>query len=107
MLAEMGDETFRLGNLHKQSYEELILSEAMLAPLEQTFTWSVPMCSDCAYEPFCGADPTFHHATEHDYVGRKPNSAFHQRNSAIFRILLERYEDDPFARTVFEGWASR
>jgi His-Xaa-Ser system radical SAM maturase HxsB len=107
MLAEMGDTRFRLGNLHEQTYPELILSDAMLDPLEQSFTWSVPMCSDCAFEPYCGADPTFHYATQGDYVGRKPLSAFHQRNSAIFRMLLERYEDDPFAHDVFLGWSGR
>jgi uncharacterized protein len=107
MLAEMGDQTFRLGNLHTQTYEELILSDALLDPLERSFTWSVPMCSDCAYEPYCGADPTFHYATQRDLVGHKPSSAFHQRNSAIFRMLLERYDNDPFARLIFESWAGR
>jgi His-Xaa-Ser system radical SAM maturase HxsB len=107
MLAEMGDQIFRLGNVHIDSYEQLILSDALLQPLDETFTWSTPMCSDCAFEPLCGADPTFHHATQDDYVGRKPTSAFHRRNSAIFRLLLERYENDPHARTVFESWASR
>ena len=80
MLAEMGDKTFRLGNLHQDSYEEIMLSEALLAPLDESFTGSVPMCQDCAFEPYCGADPTYHHATEGDYVGRKPTSAFHRRN---------------------------
>ena len=107
MLAEMGDTTFRLGNVHEHGYPELILSDALLDPLEQSFTWSVPMCNDCAFEPYCGADPTFHHATSGDYLGRKPLSAFHRRNSAIFRMLLERYEDDPHAHQVFLRWAGR
>lgn len=107
MLAEMGDWTFRLGNVHAQSFEELATAEAMLRPLDESFTQSVPMCSDCAFEPFCGSDPTFHHATQGDYVGRKPVSAFHRRNSAIFRMLLERYDRDEHARSTFEAWASR
>ena len=37
MLAEMGDKTFRLGNLHDDSYAELILSDALLDPLEESF----------------------------------------------------------------------
>ena len=36
MLAEMGDTTFRLGNLHRDSYEEIMLSEALLEPLEES-----------------------------------------------------------------------
>jgi His-Xaa-Ser system radical SAM maturase HxsB len=106
MLAEMGDKTFRLGNLHEDSYEEIMLCEALLRPLEESFTLSAPMCQDCAFEPYCGADPTYHHATEGDYVGRKPTSGFHRRNSAIFRLLLDRYESDRETRALFQTWAS-
>jgi His-Xaa-Ser system radical SAM maturase HxsB len=106
MLAEMGDTTFRLGNLHCDSYEEIMLSEALLAPLEESFTGSVPMCSDCAFEPYCGSDPTYHHATSGDFLGRKPNSGFCRRNMAIFKLLLERYEGDLETRALFRTWAS-
>lgn len=106
MLAEMGDTTFRLGNLHHNSYEELMLSEALLAPLDESFAASAPLCSDCAFEPWCGADPTYHHATTGDYLGRKPTSGFHRRNKAIFELLLERYETDPETRALFQTWAS-
>jgi uncharacterized protein len=106
MLAEMGDKTFRLGNLHHDSYEELMLSDALLGPLEESFTASAPMCQDCAFETYCGADPTYHHATTGDFVGRKPQSGFCRRNMAIFKLLLERYEGDPDTRALFQTWAS-
>jgi len=106
MLAEMGDTTFRLGNLHRDSYEEIMLSDALLGPLEESFTGSAPMCTDCAFEPYCGADPTYHHATAGDYLGRKPNSGFCRRNMAIFKLLLDRYESDPSTRALFTTWAT-
>lgn len=106
MLAEMGDNTFRLGNLHRDSYEEIMLSEALLRPLEESFAQSSPMCQDCAFESYCGADPTYHHATQGDYVGLKATSGFHRRNSAIFSLLLDRYENDPETRALFRTWAS-
>jgi hypothetical protein len=65
------------------------------------------MCNDCAFEPFCGADPVYHQATTGEFLGRKPSSGFHLRNSAIFRLLLERYHSDPHARNVFLAWAGR
>lgn len=106
MLAEMGDKTFRLGNLHEDSYEEIMLSDALLQPLEESFTGSAPMCTDCAFEPYCGADPTYHHATGGDFLGHKPTSGFCRRNMAIFKLLLDRYEADAFARSLFQTWAS-
>jgi radical SAM protein with 4Fe4S-binding SPASM domain len=105
MLAEMGDQTFRLGDLYSDSYEEIMLSEALLAPLEESFAPSAPMCSDCAFEPYCGSDPVYHYATSGDFLGRKPESDFCRRNMAIFKHLLGRYESDPEARKTFLRWA--
>jgi uncharacterized protein len=107
MLAEMGDETFRLGHLATHSYEEIMTSEALLAPLEESFAPSAPMCSDCAFEPFCGSDPVYHHATSGDFLGRKPESDFCRRNTAVFKHLLDLYENDDFARATFLSWAGR
>jgi His-Xaa-Ser system radical SAM maturase HxsB len=104
MLAEMGDTSFRLGNVHRDSYDEIFLADNLLDALERSYTGSAPMCSDCAFEPYCGADPVFHHATGGDPVGHKALSAFCRRNMSVFRRLLTLYEDDPFARQVFHRW---
>jgi radical SAM protein with 4Fe4S-binding SPASM domain len=107
MLAEMGDRTFRLGNIQDDSYASLILSSELLDPLAESFTLSAPMCTDCAFEPYCGSDPVYHHATTGDFLGRKPTSDFCRRNMSIFRLLLELYESDQFARDLFRQWAYR
>jgi uncharacterized protein len=106
MLAEMGDKTFRIGNVHQDSYEEIVLSEALLGPIEESFAASVPMCSDCAFEHFCGADPVFHHATQGDFVGRKPLSAFCKRNMSIFRRLIRLMQNDDEVQRIFVRWAN-
>jgi len=104
MLAEMNDKTFKLGNVHSNTWEEIMSSDALLDPLEQSYTGSVPMCSDCAFEPFCGADPVFHHATQGDMVGNKPSSAFCTRNMAIFRRLIKQLRDEPDVRSIYMRW---
>ncbi|MCY1547235.1 His-Xaa-Ser system radical SAM maturase HxsB [compost metagenome] len=106
MLAEMQDHTFRLGNLLTDRYEDMILSDTLLNALEDSFTLSAPMCADCAYEPFCGADPVFHHATSRDVLGRKPESAFCQRNMSIFKHLIALMRRDPAARKIFMEWVN-
>lgn len=107
MLAEMGDLTFHLGNLAADSYEDIILSDALLDVLEGSFSGSLPMCSDCAFEPYCGTDPVYHHAIHGDIVGRKPESGFCQRNMAIFRHLIELMRSDPQVKQMFLRWANR
>jgi radical SAM protein with 4Fe4S-binding SPASM domain len=106
MLAEMGDHTFRLGNT-QNSYADIMLSEQLLAPVEQSLTLSAPMCSTCAFEPYCGADPVFHHATMGDFVGQKTMSAFCQRNMGVFTAILRRAREDGFAQDLFLRWAQR
>src|SRR5271170_58960 len=49
MLAEMGDQSFRLGHLDTESYDDMIGSEALLAPLDETMLEGAPMCNDCAF----------------------------------------------------------
>ena len=107
MLAEMGDDTLRLGDVHTSTYEDIYLSDTLLDALENSFTLSVPMCSDCAFEPFCGADPVYHHAVMADFTGRKPDSEFCRRNMAIFKHLLQLMRSDKTTAAIFQRWANR
>jgi radical SAM protein with 4Fe4S-binding SPASM domain len=107
MLAEMGDHTFRLGSLATDSYEDIMLSDKLLTPLEESFAGSAPMCSECAFEPYCGAEPVFHHAVQGDFVGRKAESGFCNRNMSTFRFLITKMREDAEARKIFLRWANR
>src|SRR2546425_10711712 len=106
MLAEMGEEKFKLGKVLENSYEQIFSSPNLLDPLEDSFAYSVPMCNDCAFEPYCGADPVFHYALYKDYVGRKPESEFCSRNMETFRFLIKKMEGDTFIRKLFTKWAN-
>ncbi|MBP0599549.1 His-Xaa-Ser system radical SAM maturase HxsB [Herbaspirillum sp. LeCh32-8] len=105
MLAEMGDTTFKLGTVN-DSFEKLFTNEMLLQALDDSFAYSAPMCHDCAFEPWCGADPVFHWGQQKDFVGRKPESEFCQRNMHIFKGLIRRMEEDPFVRQLFTRWAN-
>lgn len=88
MLAEMNDKTFRLGNIHQDSYEAIFGSERLRTLVGASVNESLPGCSDCAYQTYCGADPVFHHATQQDVVGRRPDSEFCKKNMAIINELF-------------------
>jgi uncharacterized protein len=104
MLAEMGDSSFELGNVLYNSYEEIFLNPKLLDPIEESFAYSVPMCNDCAFEAYCGADPVFHHARHKDFIGRKPESEFCNRNMKIFKYVIGRMESDPYVKRLFMSW---
>jgi His-Xaa-Ser system radical SAM maturase HxsB len=107
MLREMGDTTFRLGSVRTHDYKQLILSDALLDAVEASFAPSNPMCSECAFEPYCGSDPVIHHTTQRDFTGHKPTSEFCQRTMTIVPLLLQMYREDPYCRELFNRWALR
>jgi len=104
MLAEMGKREFRLGSLSKDSYENVMLSDALLDPLEKSLTESSPMCTDCAFQSYCGSDPVRHFATQGDVVGNKKLSGFCIKNMEIIRHLILLLEEDSDAREVLLSW---
>jgi His-Xaa-Ser system radical SAM maturase HxsB len=104
MLAETGDKSFCLGNVHKHSHAQLFLNDTLAELLASTMTDATPMCTDCAFEPWCGTDPAFHQATQGDPVGHRPTSAFCARNMHVFRLLVRMLEDEPKTRDVLESW---
>ena len=107
MLHEMGDSSFKLGNLHQNTYEDFFTSDALLNTLEDSFTSSIPMCSDCAFEQWCGADPVFHHAMYGDILGRKPESEFCKRMMGVTKYLLETMRTDKEAKKIFTRWVNQ
>lgn len=104
MKAEMGDKIFKMGNLLTDNYEQIMLSPALLDPLEESVAEAVPMCEECAFLPYCGSDPDYHYATQRDFVGHKALSGFCKRNMGIFRYIIQKMEDDPEAREIMERW---
>jgi uncharacterized protein len=88
MLAEMGDSTFELGQVFGATYRSLILSDKLVALVSESLTQCAPECADCVYEPHCGADPVYHHATQHDTLGIKPLSEFCARQKGLMGELL-------------------
>jgi uncharacterized protein len=104
MLAEMNDQSFRLGHLDTDSYQAIMTHEALLGPLEETVLEASPMCTDCAFLPYCGADPVFHKATQQDAVGHKALSAFCAKQMSVVRHIISLLEDNPKARRTMLGW---
>jgi uncharacterized protein len=105
MLAEMGDQSFCIGHVDQHSYADLITSEPLTAQVADSFGYSASRCNQCAYLPFCGSDPTYHYATQNDYMGNKNYSAFCERQTGVTEHVFALLEDDA-TRAVLEGWIS-
>ena len=107
MLAEIGDKKFMLGNVLTDSYEQIFIGDTLLETVEDSFTKSTPLCEECAFEDYCGADPVYHYATQGDIIGHKARSGFCSKNMSIFRFLLDLIDKDPETYKIFRRWALR
>lgn len=107
MLAETDDDRFVLGTCD-QSLPELLGSEAMRWTLAAGVAELLPGCHDCAYQPFCGADPVFHAGQQGDPVGHRPSSDFCKKHMGLFDHLFGLLvENDPETMRTLIAWAFR
>jgi uncharacterized protein len=106
MLAETGDDTFRLGHVDHDCYKSLVLSDKLIGAISSTLTQCAPECSTCVYESHCGSDPVYHHATQGDALGIKPLSAFCARQKGIMGLLLDILDNSPEDAAILRRWAA-
>ena len=104
MLAEMKDFTFELGSLDTHSYEEMFYGEKARSFSDSWTNESLPGCSECAFQPYCGADPVFNYATQGTLIGHRPTSSFCERNMAIIKHLFLIMEKDARIKNIFRNW---
>jgi His-Xaa-Ser system radical SAM maturase HxsB len=107
MLAEMGDYTFRLGNVLTHSRDQIFTGPAFVSLLQAACNQSLPGCSDCAFQPFCGADPVYHHATQRDMFGHRATSGFCKRNMRVIEHLMSLLHDgDRDVQDILWAWVT-
>jgi len=108
MLAETNDTSFRLGNVFENSYEEIFFGDRMQAIAAASCNESLAGCADCAFQPYCGADPVHHYATQGDMFGNRPSSEFCKKNMAIIRHLFDLLRnDDAELQEIFWSWINQ
>ena len=102
----MGDSTFELGHVDTATYRSLVFSEKLIDLVAASLTQCAPECLNCVFEPHCGADPVYHHATQQDSVGIKPLSEFCARQKGVMRLLLDIMESSLEDAAILRRWGS-
>ncbi len=105
MVGYSGNDIFKLGNVHKNSYEELIENPTNKAMCLASEISSQAGCSQCVYAPYCGVCPIFNYITQGNIFGQSPTNSRCQINKGIFEILFKRLAD-PKNEKIFRKWAA-
>lgn len=102
MLAEMGDDSFKLGTV-RNTYDELISSNNCKAACIASTLESLPNCCDCVYNPYCGTCPVVNLATSKDIYNKEPNDYKCKVYKGILNVIFEALLD-PEKKAILETW---
>lgn len=89
MLAQMGDNSFYLGNVHSNTHKELFYGTTLRNIIENSLAEILPGCSDCAFQNYCGIDPIRNYLKCKDIIGHIPTSELCLIHKEIFKYLFE------------------
>ena len=102
MVSEMGDDSFKLGNVDN-SYDELMDSNICKITCQASVLESLPSCCDCIYHQYCGVCPVVNLAMNGSIYEREANSYRCKIYKGILNAIFERLTDESI-KQVFETW---
>lgn len=106
MFGRIGDDSFKMGNVRKSSYEELMGSDVVKSMCMASCLDTIPSCSECVYKPYCGVCPVYNYSEQGSIFGQMPTNGRCKINKAIFDYLFEKLQDKKVER-IFQAWISK
>lgn len=104
MLSEMGNSSFKLGNVYENTYEDLMKCDCTKAMCISSCLECLPYCSTCAYMPYCGTCPVVNLAQDNNIFSKNPREYRCQIYSGILDILFDYIAKQPDVIQIFEKW---
>ncbi|MDE6498711.1 MAG: His-Xaa-Ser system radical SAM maturase HxsB [Muribaculaceae bacterium] len=106
MLAERGDDYFRLG-CTADGYESIVYGPRAKKIAQTWAAEALAGCSDCALRPYCGADPVRAYSTQGNAYGHRPTSLQCRKHKAIIEhlisLIIERADE---VLPIFSSWTA-
>lgn len=105
MLYEMGDDTFCLGNVEKNTYSEVINNSVCKTVCSASILESIPSCCDCVYQPYCGICPVVNYAATGDVLEKEPRSYRCKIYTGLLDYLFSKVlEDNTEVINILNSW---
>ncbi|MCB8818325.1 His-Xaa-Ser system radical SAM maturase HxsB [Desulfosporosinus shakirovi] len=74
MLSQSGDESFRVGNVFKDNYINLIENPITKSVCIASCIEALPSCAECVYNPYCGTCPILNYTEQKTIFGQMPSN---------------------------------
>lgn len=106
MLYEMGQSTFKVGNVYKNKYVDLINNNVCKTVCASSILETIPTCCDCVYQPYCGTCPVVNYALEGDVIEKRPRGYKCRIYSGMLDYLFSKfYENDIETMKILSSWS--
>ncbi|HRY52936.1 MAG TPA: His-Xaa-Ser system radical SAM maturase HxsB [Candidatus Portnoybacteria bacterium] len=103
MLSMVGDESFKLGNVAENTYQEVVSHPVVRTTCCASCLTGLPGCHDCVFQPYCGVCPIYNYVEQKNIFGQMPNNERCQISQAILGYIFAKLEDEK-SRQVFMNW---
>lgn len=105
MMARFKNYYFRLGNVNQDSYQDMFNGDKLHNIIKLACNECLPECSECVFQPYCGADPVRNLSEQGDIVGHRPTNEMCKKNKAIIKYLFELLRSgSPEIEQIFWSW---
>ena len=104
MLAEMGNDSFKLGNVYKNTYSDLIQNDSTKAMCISSCIECLPYCNSCVYMPYCGVCPVINLSQDNNIFAKNPKEYRCKIYKGILDILFNYIENDQQVVEIFKNW---
>lgn len=103
MLAEMGDKSFYIGNVDSLNFADIVKSPVCKAVCSASCLETIPYCSDCVYQPYCGICPILSYSETGSLFSQMPADFKCKVYMGILDILFGLIKDDDKLK-ILEEW---
>ncbi len=107
MLYEMGEDAFKVGNVYKNNYKELVNGAVCKTVCASSILESIPSCCDCVYQPYCGTCPVVNYAMTNDVIEKEPRGYRCRIYKGMMDYLFEKYlKEENDIIEIFKSWSN-
>lgn len=105
MLYEMGDSSFQLGNVKESKFADIIDNSICKTVCASSILETIPSCSDCVYQPYCGTCPIVNYSLTGDIIEKQPRGYRCKVYSGMLDCLFSIYKNsDSDTISIINSW---
>ena len=103
MLSIIRDDSFKVGNVRDNSYEQLINNNVVKTMSTASCLDNLAGCSECVYKPYCGVCPIYNYVTADDLFSPSISNQRCIIFNSILDYIFEKFEDKQ-VKAIFSKW---